>query len=320
MKTLHLTSAIALSAITAMPIMADDYPERPIEMVVPAPAGGGTDNVARMLNQYLQEELGASIAVLNVAGGGGAIGVNQIARAKPDGYTLLSTWNSPITTVPHMQRVQYSYETLTPITSTSQSAYTMCVAPDFPAETGEEFLAELKNNPGQYTYGNDGVGGTMRLAAERIFEATDIEARPIPFGGAGETLQNFLGGHVDIYGGSITPVLPYVEDGKAKCLLVTSADDNNALPQASGLAALGHPELETVLWRMILAPEGMDEQRVNVIADAVAKAVEHSEFQEFLASQGETLNLVRGEALRDRLQQETDAIGETLDKLGLKKN
>lgn len=210
MKTFQLTSAVALSALTAMPVMADDYPNRPIEIIVPAPAGGGTDNVARMLNQYLQEALGESLAVLNVAGGGCAIGVNQIARARPDGYTLLSTWNSPITTVPHMQRVQYSYETLTPITSTSQSAYTMCVAPDFPAETGEEFLAELQSHPGQYTYGNDGVGGTMRLAAERIFEAYDIEARPIPFGGAGETLQNFLGGHVDIYGGSITPVLPYV--------------------------------------------------------------------------------------------------------------
>jgi tripartite-type tricarboxylate transporter receptor subunit TctC len=125
---------------------------------------------------------------------------------------------------------------------------------------------------------------------------------------------------VDIYGGSITPALPYVEDGKAKCLLVTSADDNEALPQASGLAALGHPELETVLWRMMLAPEGMDEQRVNVIADAVASAVEHPEFQAFLTSQGETLNLVRGEELRERLHQETVAIGETLEKLGLKKN
>lgn len=91
MKTFQLTSAVALSALTAMPVMADDYPNRPIEIIVPAPAGGGTDNVARMLNQYLQEALGESLAVLNVAGGGCAIGVNQIARARPDGYTLLST-------------------------------------------------------------------------------------------------------------------------------------------------------------------------------------------------------------------------------------
>ncbi|SDL65671.1 Tripartite-type tricarboxylate transporter, receptor component TctC [Franzmannia pantelleriensis] len=320
MKTTLLITATAMSAAAFAPVLASDYPNRPIEIIVPAPAGGGTDNVARMLNQYLEQELGQAAAVLNVAGGGGAIGVNQLARSRADGYTLLSTWNSPITTVPHMQRVQYSYETLTPITSTSQSAYTLCVSPDFPADNAEELLTELQANPGRYTYGNDGVGGTMRLAAERIFDAFDITARPIPFGGAGETLQNFLGGHVDIYGGSITPVLPYVEDGQAKCLLVTSADDNDALPQASGLAALGHAELETVLWRMMLGPEGMDEARAEVIADAVARAVKHPEFQAFLADQGETLNLVRGEALRERLQQEAQAIGETLEGLGLKQH
>ncbi|GGY04031.1 hypothetical protein GCM10007160_34580 [Litchfieldella qijiaojingensis] len=320
MKQYMLIGALAAATAASTPAMADDYPNRPIEIIVPAPAGGGTDAVARMLNQYLEEELGQSAAVLNVAGGGGAIGVNQLARTKPDGYTLLSTWNSPITTVPHMQRVQYSYDTLTPIISTSQSAYTMCVSPDFPADNGEEFIAELQANPGHYTYGNDGVGGTMRLAAERIFAAFEIDARPIPFGGAGETLQNFLGGHVDIYGGSITPVLPYVEEGQAKCLLVTSAAPNEALPQASGLEELGHPELETVLWRMMLAPEGLDEERATFIADAVERAVQYPEFQEFLAGQGETLNLVRGEALRERLRQESEAIGEVLDNLGLKKH
>lgn len=318
-RTLLFTTAI-VTATALAPALASDYPSRPIEVIVPAPAGGGTDNVARMLNQHLQRELGQPIAVLNVAGGGGAIGVNQLARARPDGYSLLSTWNSPITTVPHMQRVQYSHETLTPIISTSQTAYTMCVSPDFPADSAEEFIAELQENPGRYAYGNDGVSGTMRLAAERIFEAFDITARPIPFGGAGETLQNFLGGHIDIYGGSIPPVLPYAEDGRAKCLLVTSADDNEALPQASGLAALGHPELETVLWRMMLAPSGMEEVRVETVADAVARAVEHPEFQEFLAGQGETLNLMRGDALRERLRLETDAIGDTLEHLGLKRH
>lgn len=311
-------SILALAAVLS-PAFADDYPTRPIEIVVPAPAGGGTDAVARMLNQYLEPELGQPAAVLNVAGGGGAIGVNQVARAKPDGYTLLSTWNSPITTVPHMQRVQYSHDSLTPISSISQSAYTLCVKPDFPADTGEAFLAELKNNPGRYTYGNDGVGGTMRLAAERIFSAYDVKARAIPFGGAGETLQNFLGGHVDIYGGSIPPVLPYVADGQAKCLIVTSAEPNAALPQASGLAQLGHPELETVLWRMILGPEGMSEERAKVVAEAVARAVARPEAVQFLSSLGETPLLVTGEELRQRLAGEGEALGETLEKLGLKR-
>ena len=100
--------------------------------------------------------------------------------------------------------------------------YTLCVKADFPAATGADFLAELAAHPDKYTYGNDGIGGTMQLAAERIFQAKGVKAVAIPFGGAGETMQNFLGGHVDIYGGSISPVIPYVQSGEAKCLIVTT--------------------------------------------------------------------------------------------------
>lgn len=319
MYTFRLLSACAI-ALACTTALASNYPNRPIEIIVPAPAGGGTDSVARMLNQYLEPELKQSAAIINVAGGGGAIGVNQVARARPDGYTLLSTWNSPITTVPHMQRVQYDYDSLTPITSISQSAYTLCVKPDFPANTAEEFLAELQNNPNRYTYGNDGTGGIMRLAAERLFAVYDIKARAIPFGGAGETLQNFLGGHIDIYGGSIPPVLPYAQDGQAKCLIVTSASDNPTLPLASGLEALGHPELETVLWRMMLGPNGMSEAHATVIADAVERALENPELLKFLANQGEVPVLMRGEALREALRKESEALGELLGQLGWKRN
>ena len=174
-----------------------------------------------------------------VSGSGGSVGATQFMQADPDGYSLFATWNSPLTTVPQVQNVAYSLDSFTPIASTSETAYTLCVMADFPGTTGEDFLAELASNPGKYTYANDGIGGTMQLAAERIFQAKGIEALAIPFGGAKESLQNFLGGHVDIYGGSISTVLPHVEAGTAVCPLVTSAADVAALPGASGLKALG---------------------------------------------------------------------------------
>jgi tripartite-type tricarboxylate transporter receptor subunit TctC len=172
------------------------------------------------------------------------------------------------------------------------------VKKNFPADTGAALLAELAANPDKYTYGSDGIGGTTQLAAERIFQAHGIKAIAIPFGGAGETLQNFLGGHVDIYGGSISPVLPYVTNDEAKCLLVTSAGDVPALPGASGLAAAGLRAEETLLWRAILGPKGMDPAIVDELAAIIEASVNDPSYVAFLASKGEVPNVVKGDALR----------------------
>lgn len=312
------TILLGLTAVTALaaPALAE-YPERAIELTIPAGAGGGTDTSARKLAILLEEKLGTSIAILNVGGGGGSVGASQFMQAKPDGYALFATWNSPLTTVPQVQNVAYALDSFTPIASTSETAYTLCVKTDFPATTGAEFLAELAANPGKYTYGNDGIGGTMQLAAERIFQAKGIDAIAIPFGGAGETLQNFLGGHVDIYGGSISTVLPYVENGEAKCPLVTSAADVPALSGASGLAALGLGDKETLLWRAILGPKGLDQTIVDKLAEVIDAAVNDPGYVEFLATKGEVPNVVKGEDLGARLQTEYDALAEVSKNLGL---
>lgn len=313
MKHLAITAAVLALATPAFA----EYPERAIEVTIPAPAGGGTDTSARKLATLLEEELGTSIAILNVAGGGGSVGVTQFMLQKPTGYSLLATWNSPITTVPQVQQTAYQPDSFTPIASTSETAYTLCVKPDFPADTGEAFLEELAANPGKYTYGNDGIGGTMQLAAERIFQSRGIEAVAIPFGGAGETLQNFLGGHVDIYGGSISPVLPYTETGEAKCLLVTSAAPVKALPQAAGLESLGLGDEETLLWRMVLGPAGMDADVVATLSAALEKTVNDPAYVEFLATKGEIPNVVTGPALTARVQGEYDALAKVAKALGL---
>lgn len=316
MKTKTILFGLSAAATLAAPALAE-YPERAIELTIPAGAGGGTDTSARKLAILLEEKLGTSIAILNVGGGGGSVGASQFMQAKPDGYSLFATWNSPLTTVPQVQNVAYSLDSFTPIASTSETAYTLCVKADFPATTGEEFLADLEANPGKYTYGNDGIGGTMQLAAERIFQARGIDAIAIPFGGAGETLQNFLGGHVDIYGGSISTVLPYVENGEAKCPLVTSAADVPALPGASGLEALGLGDKETLLWRAILGPNGLDPEIVIKLAAVIDEAVNDPSYVEFLATKGEVPNVVKGDELGARLQQEYDALAEVSKNLGL---
>lgn len=316
MKIKTTLLGLAVVAALATPAYAE-YPERAIELTIPAGAGGGTDTSARKLAILLEEALGQSIAVLNVSGSGGAVGATQFMQAKPDGYSLFATWNSPITTVPQVQNVAYSLDSFTPIASTSETAYTLCVKSDFPGTTGEAFLKELMSNPDKYTYANDGIGGTMQLAAERIFQTKGIKAVAIPFGGAKESLQNFLGGHVDIYGGSISTVLPHVQAGTAVCPIVTSAADVAALPGASGLESLGMADKETLLWRAILGPKGLDSAIVDKLGEVIEKAVNDPGYVEFLATKGEVPNVVKGDALGKRLQDEFDGLAEVSKALGL---
>jgi tripartite-type tricarboxylate transporter receptor subunit TctC len=195
----------------------------------------------------------------------------------------------------------------------------LCAAPDFPASNGKELIAHLKQNPGKYTYGNDGVGNTMQLAAERIFRHFDVKARPVPFGGAGETARNFLGGHVDLYGGSLPPILPHVAAGKAKCLMLTSASDNPALPGASGLEALGVPELETVLWWGLIGPKNLPANVVEKLETSFREAVASPRFKDTMEKQGAT-PVARGPKEMDALiRKEYAALGEVAKAVGLQR-
>ncbi len=195
----------------------------------------------------------------------------------------------------------------------------MCVAPEFPASNAKEFIEALRRNPGKYTYGNDGVGGTMQLGAERIFKALGVKARAVPFGGAGETARKFLGGHVDIYGGSLPPILPHVAAGKAKCLLVTSAEDNPSVPQASGLRALGIPELETSLWWGVIGPRGLPQNLIATLEAAFRKAAESPKIKEALAKIGAE-PVVRGpQEFATLIDNESTAFGQVAKDLGLER-
>ena len=241
-------------------------------VVVPAPVGGGTDVFFRMVGKEAEPFLKGPVIVANVAGAGGTIGVSQVVNARPDGLTLAGVWSSPLTASPHSMKAPYSPDDYIPVLQLSQSPYVFCVSADFPARDGKSFIEELRRNPDRYTYGNDGLGGTGHLAAARIFRALDVRVRDVPFKGAGETLTNFLGGHVTIYVGSISPVMPSVKSGKARCLLLSSAERTPVLPDAAGLADLGIAAEETMLWRAILAPKTTPPETLAQIEREIGRA------------------------------------------------
>jgi len=266
---------------------AAQFPDKPIELIVPTPPGGGTDIATRFIAEIAQEHLGQKLVVVNKPGGGGTLGVSLVTQAAPDGYTLGSVWNGPLVVTPHTLTVPYSTRDYTAVSLLTVSPVVFCVKPDFPADDGAALIEHLKANPGKYTYGNDGVGNVIHVAAIKIFDAKGVKATPVPFGGAGETLKNFLGGHVDIYGGSIPPILPHVKDGAAKCLIHSSNEPIAALPGSSNLAALGLSDQTTVLWRGVIAPNGVPEDRLQILAEAFAKAAKSEKFQQFASQKSE---------------------------------
>ena len=311
--------AVACLLTVAVASAQEKFPSRPIEIIVPTAAGGGTDIAFRMLAEIAESTFGQKVVVSNKVGGGGMIGMTSIVRAKADGYTLGGLWNAPLTMTPHMQPAPYSPNDYATVTLVDSAATIFCTKPDFPANNGKEFIEHLKSNPGKFTYGNDGVGGTLHLAAERIFSKVGVKARPVPFGGAGETLKAFLGGHIDIYAGSITPILPYLKDGQAKCLLVTTAKRVAPVPQAASLTDIGVPEAQTVLWHGLIAPKGIPADRMTILENAFREAARSDRFRQYMQSRGVEVEASSAAEFRKLIDTEYVAMGEVMRSLGLAK-
>ena len=314
------TAILCASIVFAGSAVAQDkYPSRPIEMIVPTPPGGGTDLVIRQLAELVEPILGQKVVVVNRPGGGGMLGTAAVTKARPDGYTLGGLWNAPLTMTPHMQQAPYTPNDYITISMSDVAPTVICVKKDFPANNATEFFELLKKTPGQYTYGTDGVGGTIQLAAERIFIRKGVKVRAVPFGGAGETVKNYLGGHVDFFGGSISTILPYVKEGSTKCMFTTGPDPIAALPGVATLTDLGMPEASTQLWHGVLAPKGLSADKVAILEKAFRQAAQSDKFRDFAEPKGMIVKGTSPAEFRELLDSEYKAMGEVMAAIGLNK-
>ena len=313
----HAKCVIPLAACVVALAVPAAFAAEALKVVVPTAPGGGTDGYFRVLVKEAEPFLKEPAIIMNVPGAGGTIGVAQVVRSAPDGQTVAAVWLGPVTVSPHTMKVPYTPNDYVPVIQVSSAPYVLCVHPDFPASDGKSFIAELKKNPDKYTYGNDGAGGPGQLATARILRATGASARDVPFKGAGETLTSFLGGHVDIYVGSIPPILQHMQAGKAKCLLITSAERVPALPSVQGLRDLGIPNEETILWRALLAPKGTPPGRVAELESAFEKAANSAGARKFLEDAGEQTEIRKGAALRAYIDNEYEAMAKVAKALNL---
>lgn len=312
-----LISLALIGVVSAPSGAAETFPSRPIQLIVPAPAGGAADINSRLLASFAENELHQKILVVNKPGAGGAIGVQAMLNAQPDGYTIAGVWNSPMTVTPQTFKISYDENSYVTIVLSDVSPLVYCVRKDFPANDGNAFLQNLRSNPNKYTYGTDGVSGMVHLGAERIFRSIGVHEQAIPYDGASQTLESFLGGHVDIYGGSIPPILPFVQNGSAKCLLSTSADHSKMVPQAASVSELAIPQDETLLWHAIVAPAQIPADRLAALEHAFQDAAHSEKYRNFAARQGEVAVAWGSKRSTEVIHKEISAVGAVLRELGL---
>ena len=303
--------------LAAFPAAAQVFPDRPIRIVVPINPGGGTDVFARRLAELAAPALGQPVVVDNRPGGSGTIGVQQVVEARPDGHTLGFVWNTPLTAAPHTLGARYTAESFTPVFSVGYSAYTLCAQPDFPADSLPEFVARVRAHPGEYTWGNEGLGGAMHLGVERILRRLGLEMQTVPFQGAGQTMPAFLGRHITFYGGSVVGAMSAVRGGQAKCLLLTTAEGHPELPNAGGLASIGLADHAITIWWGMIAPNGVPEERMERLRAAFLDAARSPRFRELVEGQGATYRLDVGPEMDAAVRAEYAALGEVARATGL---
>lgn len=314
-----LLSSIVLMAFGIVLIPARVQAAEPVTLIWPAPPGGGGDLYFRILGKVIEQRFGVPLVVMNVSGGGGAIGVAKMVASKPDGKTVAGVWTGPISIAPHTLGVSYKPSDYVPVMEFSSAPYAICVAAEFPAQTTEQFVEALKRSPDKYTFGTDGPGGMGQLAATRIFMDLGIKQRDVPYKGAGESSVALLGKHVDMYVGTIPTILPHVKSGAVKCMLVTSAKRQSTLPSTAGLEELGIPQDETLLWRAIIVPRGTPEAEIENLERMFEAAARAPESMKFLDDAGETLAIVKGPQLSSKLDQEYRAFERVVQAAGMTK-
>jgi tripartite-type tricarboxylate transporter receptor subunit TctC len=280
---------LAAFACTSLSALAADWPERTVTMIVPFPPGGVADTVGRPVAEALSRTLGQSVVIENKAGAGGAIGMGYVAKARPDGYTILMALSS-LTVLPEADKVldrqpQYQIADLKPIARITADPTVLAVRADAPWKTYAEFIADAKANPGKFDYGSSGNYGTMHMPMEMLSEVAGIKLTHVPYTGAGPAIVGLLGGQVQLLSTGPASILQHVKGGKVRVLAQWGDARLVALPDVQSLKELG-ADVQYAQWSGIFVPAATPEPVVKRLRDAVRVAANDPKVKESLLSAG----------------------------------
>ena len=307
--------AFALSTGTAQA----DYPEKPIELIVPWSAGGGTDAVARQLANGLQEELGQTVNVVNRTGGAGVVGHTVMANAEPDGYTL-GLVTAEITTYRHIGSSQVSYEDLSPIALINLDAAAFNVSAESEWEDLDSALQDIEANPNEYTVSGSAPGAAYHLAFAGFLNQQGIDPNTVslvPSEGAAPGLQELAAGGVDFVFSSLPESESMRDAERVRTLAVFANERLDAFPDIPTAKEVTGDEWAAGTWRGLIGPMGLPDDVVDTLVEAAEAVYKSDQFQEFMTNQGFGMQWEGPEDFRDFMAEADENNGEIINKLGL---
>jgi tripartite-type tricarboxylate transporter receptor subunit TctC len=300
--------------------LAQSYPARPVEFIIPFAPGGPTDTAIRLIQPALSANLGVPVVLVNKAGGGGAIGMDGVAKAKPDGYTLAATVRSTLTILPATQPdVPYKISDFAPIGTYAVDSQAVMVKSGAPWKTLEELIEHAKKNPGKLTYGSAGQGTNSFFTMELLKLSHGLDIGHVPFGGSGPVKNALLGGHVQIGAAALSPVLSVIRSGDVIPLVTSATRRNPAVPGVPTFTEKGQPDISLSTWAELWAPARTPRPVLDRLAQALEKTMKDPGVVAAIEKAGLQVEHNDPAATLKLVERENDVVRAAARKLGLTK-
>jgi tripartite-type tricarboxylate transporter receptor subunit TctC len=308
-----MAAALCLSCLALTPSLAQNWPQKPIRVIVPFPAGGGTDFVGRLVADRLSKVLNQPIFVENRGGANGAVGLEALKQSDADGYTLGFTSDTPMTVNPWLYK-DLAYDPLkdfVPIATAVRLPGMLAANPSLPANTIAELIALAKQKPDGIAYGSAGVGNFSHLAMVLFTQATGVKMLHVPYKGTGPMAMGIIGGEVQVEFNNVSTLLPYVKDGKLKALAVAEPKRMPEFPDWPAVAETV-PGFEMAPWVGLIAPKGTPKPIVDRLTEAMVTVMNDPALAKQCADQQLTVMVLAGDAFAKLIRADTDKWGQVV--------
>ncbi len=286
-RTIILLALAILVSLAASAAQAQGWPQKPVRILVPYAAGGNSDGMARIVAQRLGDRLGQTFIVENRAGANGAIASEAVARAAPDGYTLLWAVTPPLTISPAMSKVSYdAVKDFAPISVLGTNAFVLLVNKDFPAKSVREFIAYVRAQPNKMAYAEGSAGSLTHLSMALFLKRAGLDMTNVSYRGNAPALTDVIAGHLPAMFSNVSDALPHAASGAVRLLAVSGDRRAPQIPDVPTVAESGFPGFNVITWNGLAAPAGTPKAIVDAMAGEIARAIKDQAFVERLQSYG----------------------------------